>query len=378
MFDAAFSAAPWTLPSHASLMTGLPAESTGADWSRAMSTTPRTLAEVFRRHGYLTGGFVGNLTYTSYESGLARGFVHYDDYPITLRLVTLHSSLGRTQTAKALAAATSVKDVAKALLRGGVGRLVLAAGAYRPASSVTDSFLAWQARNSRHPYFAFINYFDAHEPYRPPPEYLRAVHGATKPEDRYDGAIAYLDHELGRIVDTLRARGQLAHTLVVVVADHGEQFGEHHLKSHANSLYLPLLRVPLVLVGGPAVAGRRVTAAVSLRDVAATLLDLAGVRDDTLPGRSLSRFWSGAPAPAPELLTATLAKGINVDTAWPNARGPMIARLDDSLHYIRTDGRRTEELYAWRTDSAELANLVRDSALAARLARLKSGTPAPR
>ena len=173
------------------------------------------------------------------------------------------------------------------------------------------------------------------------------------------------------MLDSLQATGELDHTVVVVVADHGEQFGEHRLKVHANSLDLPLLEVPLIIrYPSAAPGGTRVAATVTLTDVAATILDLVGGPGPELPGNSLSRYWRAPQSAAPSLIMAELSKGINVDSMFPNSHGPMRAILDDKLHYIM-DGRNREELYAWRTDSIEEHNLVADSALQGELQRLR-------
>jgi predicted AlkP superfamily pyrophosphatase or phosphodiesterase len=110
--------------------------------------------------------------------------------------------------------------------------------------------------------------------------------------DRYDGGIAYEDSIIGSIVERLRARGDLERTILVVTSDHGEQFGEHGLDSHGNSLYLPLLHVPLMVrAPGRAPAGQRVRS---------STLPLGGVasarRGRCWRGRGISNAdWASSP-----------------------------------------------------------------------------------
>jgi len=377
VFDDAVASAPWTLPSHGSMFSGLTANDVGGDWTRQIRSQPRLLAEVLRAHGYVTGGFVGNLLYTSWESGLKRGFIHYYDYPIVWRVVLRHSSLGRTVFLSRLVEARTPGSIAHVFKTFDLGPSRVPADVYEPGATVTDAFLRWEPTAGPRPFFAFLNYFDAHWPEAPEPYRSRFAESPPAMVHEYDAAIAYLDHEVGRILDTLRARGVLDRTLVVVVSDHGEQYGEHGLHSHANSLYLPLLDVPLMMRYPAAVPeGRRVDALVTLRDLPATVLDLAGVPNDRqIPGRSLAQYWRTPDAVAGSDVIAEVSKGDKVDTTMPNAHGPMVSRLDSTLHYIR-DGRGHEELYAWRTDSLELDNLAGDPRWRADLERLRRGLEA--
>jgi len=175
--------------------------------------------------------------------------------------------------------------------------------------------------------------------------------------DAYDATLAYLDHELGRLVDGFNARHLLETTLIVITSDHGEQFGEHGLFDHANSLYRQALQVPLVIsFPGRAPAGKHVTEPVSLVDLPATILDLAEITDGgaRFPGRSLAEYWR-----QPNMATGTraallseISKGINLPPWVPASRGAMQSVIAGGMHYIRhADG--TEELYDFERDVAE-------------------------
>jgi len=376
VFERAIATAPWTLPSHGSMFTGREAGGVEGGWKRPISQAPRTLAESLNSRGYATAGFVANLRYTSYESGLSRGFVHYDDYRVSWPLLLLHTALTRIDFRTTLLHARSPRQALSAIQHSSIASADMPARVRIHADQIAGAFLDWQQAVTDRPFFAFLNMMDAHGPYTSPASFReRFASSDATPIDLYDAAIAWEDHVIGDLLDTLKARGVLDQTIVIVTSDHGEQFGEHGLTDHANSLYLPLLHVPLFIrypAGVP--AGRRVDALVSLRNLPATVLELAGATDPEIPGASLSAAWRSALAVHGDV-TAELEQGINVGAALPNARGNMVSRFDERLHYIRNgDGR--EELYDYRADPQELRNLAGEPAMRAHLRRL-SARPAP-
>ena len=184
-------------------------------------------------------------------------------------------------------------------------------------------WLSWQ-QGRRRPFFAFLNYNDAHTPYEPPDPSIPgfglrpatchdrmtmrhwtaldkanlAYEDVRMAADVYDDCIAYLDRRLGVLLDELGRRGVLDDTLVIVTADHGEHIGDHLLFFHGCSLYRQVVQVPLVIVDPKGrTAGRVVAEPVSLRDLPATIADVLGPgRETPFPGRSLARLWSGDPA----------------------------------------------------------------------------------
>lgn len=392
VFDRAYSESPWTLPAHGTMFTGRSPSDLSTSWFRPLDGAHPTLAEVLGEAGFLTGGFVGNRRYAVRETGLARGFHRYQDYPATLA-ETLRSS---------------------AVLRPVLSELQARFGernywARKSAAAVNAEFLAWldSHRASGRPFFAFLNYFDAHTPYTPPSPWrerfatqstplrlrgpniiVRELAGRPIPEpvlrqlrDRYDATIAYLDEQIESLVGELRARGIADRTAVVVVSDHGELLGEHNLIDHGNALYLPLLHVPLVILepGRPAGAGRRIPDPVSLRDLPATILELAGAASPPLPGRSLSRYWT-APASLDEPAPIPVSVDYHPRLWWqgtPINRGDMRGLIADSLLYI-VNGDGSEELYGVRDRGAtDLARLpaYREELTSAR-ARLRQLFPA--
>ncbi len=358
VFDQAYSTAPWTLPAHGSLFTGLAGSETYGDWLRPIRADVPTLPEAFARRGYATAGFAANLLYTSYESGVNRGFAHYDDYRFSWPLVLAHTPLWKLDLKSSVPEARSLGDAISRLHTTGIRTSgSTPADQFRPADQIVGSFLDWQREVGDRPFFAFLNLFDAHGPYRAPPDYLARFPGG-RPLDKYDAAIAWLDETLGGLVDELGRRGVLDKTILVVTSDHGELFGEHGLQDHANALYLPLIHVPLIVRFPQALpAGTRVATVVSLRDVAATIVELAGITGAGVQGRSLSSTWRQPGAAVHGDVVAALAQGRNVSADFRNARGPMVSRLGAHLHYI-VNGDGSEEVYDFRRDPAETRNLI--------------------
>ena len=383
-FRYALSTTSWTLPSHASLLTGRWPHQMRAGWLAPLEPQTPTLARVLAARGYATAGFVANVGYTSRETGLARDFAHYDDFRPDAAAFLHGSSLGRIV-------------VHNPRLRAAMGWHDLPGR--RLAGDLVDAFLRWRTGVGDRPVFAFFNLYDAHEPYLPPPPFdtlfgsaagrrndlvrvlnpymaERAFKEEMSEAERraemaaYDGAIAYIDRALERLFADLERRGRLANAVVVVTADHGELFGEHGLFSHGNSLWLPSLHVPLIIAHQPGVpAGRVVEPPVSLRDVPATVLALLGDRDDTLPGHDLGTLWRGGGGPVSPAF-AEIEPAPNQDPRYPSTLGTMRALLADGYHYIR-DGAGREQLYSL-ADDAQTADLASRPDHAAVLARLRA------
>jgi arylsulfatase A-like enzyme len=363
VFDHAVSTAPWTLPSHASIFTGHYPHEMSADWEAPLDDTYPTLAERLRDRGYLTGAFFGNEIYGPPELGLSRGFIHYKSRKLNLEGVLGTSRLGW-------------------YLEGGFNALThtYMVPGRRNAAEINRLLLNWLPEPGSRPFFVFLNYMDAHQPYDPPAPYdlkfslseppTRVSEGERLSEieirgmrDAYDGAISYEDMQLGVLFRELQRRGQLSNTLVVVTADHGEEFGEHGWFSHGNGLYLPSLHVPLLIsFPGRIPGGVRVAQRVTLRDLPATVLDLLGTaRAAGLPGRSLALHWGLTPissrmVASPLLSEVTRAR--NAPAWYAIARGDMQSIILGKHHYIRYgDGR--EELFDVEADPWEKTDLAK-------------------
>lgn len=380
-FDHAVTPASWTLPAHASIFTGHWPTELSANWLSPLDDHFPTVAEALRSRGYRTAGFVANLLYCDREKGLNRGFDHYEDFT---------NSVGEVAHSVSLIRELSGRAWIRKIVGGDPDYLDR-----KPASVVNAEFLGWlDHTGSNRPFFAFLNYFDAHAPYvpsaddaprfrtpglhRPWSEWIRyrgRPHTDSLPADfvqdnvdRYDASLAGIDRQLDSLFAALARRGLLEHTVVIVTSDHGELLGEHDLMGHGNSLYAPLLTVPLVIrFPGSVPAGDSVTAPVSLRDLPATIMDLAADDGPAFPGRSLARWWhpeSEAPA---DTALSILDYNPRLPKDAPISRGSMGSIFGDSLHYIRqADGR--EQLYAYPADWMERHDLSgQDSAATARM-----------
>jgi arylsulfatase A-like enzyme len=311
VFEQAVAPTPITLPSHASLLTGVYPSAHGVrDNSLFELGDEATLvSERLRSSGFRTGAFVGAYVLDA-RYGLDQGFEAY-----------------------------SGPDAGR---RGEGGY------AERPADRVVDAAAAWLAGvEPWERFFVWVHFFDPHRPFVPPPPW-RERHA-----DSYDGEIAFCDAQLGRLLDLVEARGRLAGLRVLVTADHGESLGEHGEESHGVFVYQSTLHVPLILWGEGIAAGAREAAPVSTVDVAATLLALAGVpaRDGSgPPGRALLGA-DGRPAqrPAGALYVESLLPFHSF--RWRALRGVLSGR-----HKLIDAGE--PELYDLAADAGEQVNLA--------------------
>lgn len=247
-FAHATASTPMTLPSHASIHTGLypPRHGVRDNGLFRLTERHRTLAERLKASGCATAAFVGSFVLDR-RYGLSQGFDVYDD---------------------ALQDSRRVSGV-----RYGEPQ--------RPGNLVVDAALKWlddhHERGGDRPFFAWVHLFDAHTPYLPPEPYATRYR-----EQPYLGEIAFADEQVGRLVAWLRANALLESTLLVVVGDHGESLGEHFEETHSLLLYEATMAVPMIwyapgVIAEPAVVSDRVVGTV---DVTPTILDFLGIDDD--------------------------------------------------------------------------------------------------
>ena len=237
-FVNARTVAPLTLPAHVSLMTGVLPSAHGVRLNGVHRYDGRlpTLATTFHDAGYATAAFVGAFVLDR-AFGLAPGFDVYDD------------RIPRDPDAP------------------------LRLEAERRAGQVVDQAIAWLKDPARGgtPLFLWVHLYDPHAPYEPPEEHLRRAGGVA-----YDGEVAYADAQTGRLLDALAALGRPSPLVLAILGDHGESLGEHGERTHGMLLYEGAVRIPLALAGPGLPRGQR-TEAVSLVDVAPTLLRQAGL-----------------------------------------------------------------------------------------------------
>jgi arylsulfatase A-like enzyme len=265
-FADAVATTPLTLPSHATIMTGLYPPRSGVldNGLYRLADEHETLAERLADHGYDTAAFVGCFVLDE-RFGLDQGFDLYD-------FEVSEAGYRRSQP-----------DFNE-----------------RPAEAVTDAAIRWLGERNRRrptgPFFAWVHYFDPHLPYQSPLESQPAFAGRP-----YDAEIAWVDRQLGRLLDELSRLQLTDETLVVLVADHGESLGEHGEATHGMFVYDATVRVPLILsspslFGGPLVVSDRVVGLVDVRPTIEEVLglpptgDIDGVsllRNDPAPGRAI-------------------------------------------------------------------------------------------
>jgi arylsulfatase A-like enzyme len=398
-FDQARSAASWTLPSHAVMFTGRWRHELNVGPETALNTQWPTLAERLGALGHATGGFVGNTLYAHAGTGLARGFDRYEDYVIGPYEVISASGIG------------------KLLARG-----LRWEGTRKDARLVFQQYTRWlDAGAARRPFFAFVNLFDAHDPYLPPSwsgwrdrraptraadwdllrNWSERDRRSITPAQRelawqgYAACATALDDAVGWFLDDLKSRGLAERTLVIVTSDHGEQFGEHGFYGHGASLHREELDVPLIFAWpGELPEGLVIPAPVSLRDLGATILSLIPGSADAgagaaWPGRSLARFWAQGGLlrerelePEGMLAEVDIAQAISEARRYvPAAGGRIVAYQEGTWVYmLREDG--TEELYNHASDPGERVNLAgvpnvreRQDALRLSLIRLRGSDP---
>lgn len=325
VFERAIAAAQWTIPSHASMFTGLYASTHGlTQGNGVLSNVYPTLAELLRQTGYHTVAFCNNPLVGVLNNGLQRGFERFYNYasaaplrPVEARRSKLRREalrLFRQHLARPLGNQFAHSDW---LFRISLNplfvplwtRLINYKG--NTANSITDLIDYWgqcTAGGAEKPVFAFLNLMGSHLPYNPPQDYLNRVapelktnHQAypfmrrfnaeaarwaspTDPPladwerqtllDFYDAEIAHQDYHLGRLLAYLKQAGALENTLVVICADHGEGHGDHNFFGHGFVVYQELVHVPLLIrwPDGHGM-GRRVTNNVSTRRLFHTVLE---------------------------------------------------------------------------------------------------------
>ncbi len=411
VFTEARSTAPWTTPTHASMMTGRwPHELSAAPGVPLDATFP-TLAEMLSCEGYATAGFVGNIYYCNALYGMGRGFARYEDayenQSVSLFETVWSSGLGK-RVIQLLGYPTQLDD-GVTLLR-------------KTAAMVNRDVLGWLAgRPAGQPFFVFINYYDAHRPYvldgdpetrfgmaalpraeqleidkrfvdlaagKPAPADLdpqRIVNdGYNLYLDSYDSCIAYVDRQVGLLLDEIERLGSLENTLVIVTSDHGEQIGEHGLIGHGTSLYRSEMHVPLLVIPpSRSSTAKTVNEPVSLREIPATVAEWVNLGPrNPFPGRSLTRFLGDGTERLPE--TSPVLCELQHNVAFSRTDFcPVSSLVSQDRVYIRSDDGR-EELYDLLHDpleSVDIANYPQSRPVIdwfrAELSRLLRGVTTP-
>jgi len=387
LFENAIAPCSWSLPSHASLLTGrYPLEHGLVNvqpmpwlgWGQDSLNGYPTLGEALQQRGYRTGAFSANRVYFTSNVGLGRGFLHFEDY-----FFSVGDSLTRTLYGRKLARLyfnrSNKSKVTRALRALGLGSWLDkdsegsgtyggAFGVRKRASDVNQEVSRWIERDRDRPFFAFLNYLDVHYEYGGPRGYPKPAWDQGAPIDEYDAGLVYTDDSIGRLLRELERLGVAENTIVIITSDHGESLGGHGLTYHGAALYWELIHVPLIIsYPGQVPAGLRLTPPVSIDAIPAMILDLVGVKNqNAFPGPSLAAF--GQTSGTGERWLNPLSELPQTNIIVPQDRvvegkvpiatnGDMKALITDHWHLI-VHSKLGVQLYDWSTDPAELHNLA--------------------
>ena len=373
LFDNAIAPCSWTLPSHASLLTGRYPSDHGMQnaqpmpwlgWGRSSLRGYLTLGEALETRGYRTGAFSANQTYFTSNVGLGRGFVHFEDYFQSPRDMFLRTFYGG-EIARVYLNRTEHSKITRAIRFLGLGSLL---DNRKRADELNREVLSWVGTDRSRPFFAFLNYIDLHDAYWLPRGSVETRWTGGTRIDQYDNALTYVDAYLRELLHELERR-QLAKDLIVIItSDHGETLGQHHLEFHGITLYREELWVPLVFwYPGHIPAGLRQDMPVSIASIPETIIELLGSgTQKTFPQRALSPLWRSGqiiadwPKPISELAQNEIvskedrAAGKIEPTAID---GDLVSVVTSDWHFIR-HSRFGDQLYRWKDDQGEVNNVI--------------------
>ena len=360
LFEKAYAPAPWTIASLGSIMTGLsPLVHNITEIDSNLPDAFDTLAERMRDEGYLTWAIGSNLLVR--RRNLEQGFTGFDFFP-------------------------------RRADRSGAGMVLaeLMPGHFTcdaSTSDITDRTIDWLGKNGDQDFFLWVHYFDPHEPYAPPAEFLPPgqpptgmatsfselvdVRGGwrrlSQPQRKwaralYDSEVSYVDANVGRLLADLQQKGLYEDSLIILTSDHGEEFWEHDGFDHGHSLYNELLWVPLIVKLPGSITAGRVTEPVSLESIMPTVLDLSKVQyaREHLSAGSLAAYFEDPEASgrAEPIIGSAVVLYEEQESV-----------LFDDIKYIRRLASGKEELYDLEFDPGETRSILsaaQDKAAAAR------------
>jgi choline-sulfatase len=311
LFEKAVAQTPLTQPSHASIFTGTNPNVNNVRDTGGFALQPSsvTLATILQRHGWNTAAFISSYVLTRIF-GFSQGFAVYDD------------KMSETSSGRILAT--------------------------RPANITVDHALSWLNTlntQSGKPFFVWIHFYDAHQPYSPPLQFRKKY-----PQNLYDAEIAFQDQQLGRFLDAVKQKSPANKTLIVLLSDHGESLGEHGEYTHGVFLYDSTVRIAWIMVGPGVPKGVRIYQQAREIDLLPTILDLLGGEPSSVvQGTSMVPAFSGKTVPSTYSYEETLYPKINM--GWSALFGIHTAHW----MYVRAP---KPELYDLDKDPGELNNVI--------------------
>ncbi len=283
LFKNAYSAAPWTLPSFSSIMTGVsPTVHKTFAFDSVLPDKFKTIAEYLRDSGYYTAA-IGDNFYLHPEFNMDQGFLEYNFYPRRQMVV---DSFGATLIKKSFPNTMNP---------------------YASTDQLTDLAIDWIGKNRDSDFFLWVHYYDPHIPYSPPREYIsksavpddsigyqlwsasaiRDGHFAPSASQRewikelYDAEVRYVDASLGRLLEAFKEESLYKSSLIILTSDHGEEFWEHDGFEHGHTLYNELLHVPLIVKLPGKHSARVVEDEVTTQSLMPTVLDMTRIRNES-------------------------------------------------------------------------------------------------
>ena len=377
VFDNAISAAIWTLPSHASIFTGLFPSEHGATYAhRWLDEDFTTMAEVLAAEGYETVAFSNNY-WVSSITNVTQGFDR------VLRPASIHYSRGN-----------SISEFADKVLypAGLVGKWVGVWTAEDTGAKYTNQLVTrWlDTRDPSRPFFLFVNYMEPHDPYRPhlphrelfvsardigtsyrttwgmPQEFSllgRDVYTERELDllnEVYDGETRLTDDYVGELLERLAGRVAFDDTLIIITSDHGENLGDHHLQGHAHCVYDTVAHVPLIVRYPRRLAPGRNAELVQTTDLLPTVMDVVRGEPFAMPSTSGRSLLSSGPttdvAVVERMAPQSLAVSDRGFDATPFLGSIRAIRVGPWKYLVWESGR--EELFNIADDPAETTNLI--------------------
>ena len=318
VFQDAISHAPLTLPSHASMFTGMLPIGHGVRDNAGYFVDParKTLAEIFKEKGYSTAAFVSSFVLTS-RWQLNQGFDFYYDNFNLAEFKKLNPQ-----------------------------------DAQRPAQDTQREAAHWIESNQKKRFFCWVHFYDPHDPYEPPEPYK------SQYSNPYDGEIAYLDEYVGKLLARLAELKLSDRTIVVITGDHGESLGEHKELTHAMFIYNTTQHVPL-LIKVPGKSGKKVMDLVRHIDLAPTILDFMGWKPEPeMQGKSLLNMLNGNKDQQRMAFSESIYAELHY--GW----SPLQSLTTSDYKYIEAP---RPELYDRKNDPDELNNLISEKASIAKV-----------